>query len=55
MLADATGSYQTGFTLLAILAGLGSSFSILATRPRPPAYDAQVSTPFRTELAESDE
>jgi sugar phosphate permease len=35
--ADATGNYRTGFTLLAILAGLGSSFFLLAKKPARPA------------------
>ena len=35
-LADATGSYETGFTILALLAGAGSVFFLLATRPSPP-------------------
>ncbi len=36
-LADATGNYQLGFTLLAILAGLGSGFFFMAKKPAPPA------------------
>jgi sugar phosphate permease len=35
-LAERTGRYETGLTLLALLAGLGSVFFLLATRPRPP-------------------
>ena len=35
-LADRTGSYRFGFTLLAALAALGSVFFALATRPTPP-------------------
>ena len=35
--ADATGNYRAGFTLLAILAGLGSSFFLLAKKPARPA------------------
>jgi sugar phosphate permease len=34
--ADITGNYRTGFTLLALLAGLGSMFFVLAKRPAPP-------------------
>jgi sugar phosphate permease len=34
--ADAHGNYRTGFTLLAILAGLGSFFFILAKKPVRP-------------------
>lgn len=37
ILADQTGSYQLGFTVLALLAGLGMVFFILASPPRPPA------------------
>ncbi len=37
VLADRTGSYQTGFTLLAVLAGLGMLFFVAATPPAPPA------------------
>lgn len=36
-LADSTGSYEAGFTLLACLAGLGFAFFFFATRPRPPS------------------
>jgi MFS family permease len=35
-LADRTGSYEAGFTLLAVLAGLGSVFFLLARRPSLP-------------------
>ena len=38
--ADLTGNYRTGFTILALLAGLGSLFFILAKRPRLPAAAA---------------
>ena len=34
--ADANGDYQTGFTILALLAGLGSVFFLLAKKPAPP-------------------
>jgi MFS family permease len=34
--ADATGSYRTGFTIMATLAGLGSIFFALARKPTPP-------------------
>ncbi|MBI2159630.1 MAG: MFS transporter [Candidatus Rokubacteria bacterium] len=34
ILADRTGSYEPGFTILAALAGLGSLFFVLARRPR---------------------
>ena len=36
MLADITGNYRTGFTVLALLAGVGSMFFVLAKRPAPP-------------------
>jgi sugar phosphate permease len=36
MLADATGNYRLGFTVLALLAGLGSVFFVLAKRPARP-------------------
>jgi len=36
ILADRTGSYVTGFTVLATLAALGSIFFLLARRPEPP-------------------
>jgi MFS family permease len=35
VLADRTGSYESGFRLLALLAGLGSVFFIFARRPAP--------------------
>ncbi|MGE0687564.1 MAG: MFS transporter [Dehalococcoidia bacterium] len=37
ILADRTGSYETGFTVLAVLAALASVFFLLATPPKPPA------------------
>jgi sugar phosphate permease len=40
ILADLTGSYRLGFTILALLAGLGSLFFVLAKRPRLPAAAA---------------
>ena len=33
MLADLTGNYRAGFTLLAVLTGLGSLCFLLAKRP----------------------
>ncbi|MDG2111528.1 MAG: MFS transporter [Actinomycetota bacterium] len=36
ILADVTGSYRSGFTILAVLAALGMSFFVLATPPSPP-------------------
>jgi len=38
--ADLTGNYRLGFTILALLAGLGSLFFVLAKRPRLPARPA---------------
>jgi MFS family permease len=35
-LADATGSYEAGFTVLAVLTGLGSAFFFLAKKPPLP-------------------
>jgi MFS family permease len=35
ILADATGNYKTGFTAVAVLAGLGSVFFLLAKPPAP--------------------
>lgn len=43
ILADQTGSYETGFTVLAVLAGLGSIFFMLAVRPRPPQRGSEQS------------
>jgi sugar phosphate permease len=37
ILADATGNYRLGFTLVALLAGLGSVFFLLAKKPALPA------------------
>jgi len=34
--ADVTGNYRTGFTVLALLAGVGSVFFVLARRPAAP-------------------
>lgn len=36
VMADATGDYVLGFTVLAVLAGCGSAFFIFARRPTPP-------------------
>jgi len=41
LLADLTGNYRTGFTLLALLAGVGSMFFVLAKRPIPPLRSAE--------------
>jgi sugar phosphate permease len=42
MLADRTGSYRLGFTVLAVLAALGSFCFLLARRPPPPRRLAPV-------------
>lgn len=39
ILADRTGSYGLGFTVLALLAFPGSAFFLLAKRPPPPARE----------------
>ena len=36
ILADTTGSYRTGFTVLACLAGLGAGSFVMAVRPKAP-------------------
>ncbi|HEV7477421.1 MAG TPA: MFS transporter [Burkholderiales bacterium] len=38
--ADAHGNYQVGFTLLAVLAGLGSIFFLLAKKPSRPLLES---------------
>jgi sugar phosphate permease len=35
--ADVTGDYRVGFTILAVLAGLGSGFFLLARKPKRPS------------------
>ncbi len=42
LMADYTGNYEAGFTVLAALAGLGSAFFLLAKKPSPPARGARV-------------
>jgi sugar phosphate permease len=37
VLADLTGNYRLGFTILALLAGMGSLFFLFARRPTPPS------------------
>jgi sugar phosphate permease len=45
ILADRTGSYRLGFTILAILSGIGSVFFLLAKRPSlPPAETGAAGT-----------
>jgi MFS family permease len=41
ILADQTGSYKPGFTILAAMAALGSISFILATPPAPPGTSRQ--------------
>ena len=41
-LFDLTSSFQPGFTLLAAVAGVGSLFFLLATRPKPPRRQHRV-------------
>ncbi len=41
-LADRTGDYVLGFSLLAVVSGLGSSFFLLAKRPVPPGSDSRL-------------
>jgi cyanate permease len=36
VMADLSGNYRSGFTTLALLAGLGSVFFLFATRPAAP-------------------
>ena len=53
ILADATDSYRTGFTVLALMAGAGMIFFVLATPPTPPrpidgARPGEGSVPGRT-------
>jgi len=42
--ADATGDYRVGFTLLALLAGLGSAFFLAAKRPPRPLRGPEETT-----------
>jgi MFS family permease len=37
LLADKTGNYEVGFSLMAVLSGLGSGFFIFAKRPTHPS------------------
>jgi MFS family permease len=50
ILSDITGNYRAGFTVLAILAGLGSAFFLLARRPAFPrnAPVSEAGRPRRT-------
>jgi MFS family permease len=40
ILADLTGNYRLGFTIIALLAGLGSLFFVLARKPERPLRDS---------------
>jgi sugar phosphate permease len=40
LMADRTGDYTAGFTILALLSGVGALFFLLATPPVPPASEA---------------
>ncbi|MDA0350636.1 MAG: MFS transporter [Chloroflexi bacterium] len=48
VLRDHFGNYEVGFTILAVMAGLGSIFFILATPPAPPG-DVAIEEPRDTE------
>lgn len=48
ILADATGTYTLGFTVLALLAGAGSVFFLLATPPQPPGDERDDPLPRAT-------
>jgi hypothetical protein len=45
ILADRTGNYEAGFTILAVLSVLGSVFFILARPPSRPSTGEPVSKP----------
>ena len=47
-LADRSGSYDSGFTLLAVLAGLGSVFFLMAKRPAPPTSATEAAIDARS-------
>lgn len=44
---DSTGSYEVGFTLLAVLAGFGSLFFVFATKPTLPGTEPSSGVPAR--------
>jgi MFS family permease len=44
-LAERTGSYEVGLTVLAIFAGIGSVFFLLATPPKPPRTEPRLEQP----------
>jgi hypothetical protein len=39
ILADATGNYRAGFTILGVLAGIGSLFFFFARKPEFPLLE----------------
>jgi MFS family permease len=49
VLADETGNYELGFTLLAVLSGMGSVFFLMAKRPVKAPVEAP-SLPAGTEV-----
>lgn len=51
VMADYTGNYEAGFTVLAVLAALGSVFFLLAKKPPPPARAGLALTPLETSPA----
>jgi MFS family permease len=53
VLSDATGNYRLGFTVLAILAGLGSGFFLLAKRPALPSRGPALETTRDRQTAEA--
>lgn len=54
---DATGSYETGFTVLAVLAGFGLLFFVFSPKPspplRPPAEPAPLAEPQPAAVAQT--
>jgi MFS family permease len=54
VLADRTGSYEAGFTVLAVLAALASVFFLLAKPPKPPARILALKTQGAAALAAGD-
>lgn len=54
VLADVTGNYQAGFTVLSVLAGLGSVFFVMAKKPPPPRRGEVDSTADAAAVAAGD-
>jgi len=46
VLADSTGNYQLGFTIIAVLALAGNIFWVLATPPTPPTRSEPLASPL---------